>query len=197
MASKPPSGASRLRDTICFCTSTLKRSTLSVSGRTFRKPKEGTQLGNGLYLSTHKDRTFRSHSLHFKPFFFSSFKVASGLKTSSLFITPKAATQIGSDARCSCRASLRWRGNIVCPLLSLLPFHLPSLTQNSGYFKEPQMHSSFSNITFRQLHLQLMYDSCTCKNRQRGSRGFLTPAFYIWIKDDLLMLKTTNQNLTN
>lgn len=55
-------------------------------------------------------------------FFFSSFKVASGLKISSLFITPKAATQIGSDARCSCRASLRWRGNIVCSLLSLLPF---------------------------------------------------------------------------
>ena len=50
MASKPPSGASRLRDTICFCTSWLKRSTLSVSDRTWRKPKDGTQLGNSLYL---------------------------------------------------------------------------------------------------------------------------------------------------
>lgn len=69
MASKPPSGASRLRDTICFCTSTLKRSTLSVSGRTLRKPKVGTQLGNGLYLSTHEDRTFRSESALSAPFF--------------------------------------------------------------------------------------------------------------------------------
>lgn len=50
MASKPPSGASRLRDTICFCTSSLKRSTLSVSERMWRKPKVGTQLGKGLYL---------------------------------------------------------------------------------------------------------------------------------------------------
>lgn len=50
MASNPPSGASRLRDTICFCTSSLKRSTLSVSERMWRKPKVGTQLGKSLYL---------------------------------------------------------------------------------------------------------------------------------------------------
>lgn len=50
MASNPPSGASRLRDTICFCTSSLKRSTLSVSERMWRKPKDGTQLEKSLYL---------------------------------------------------------------------------------------------------------------------------------------------------
>lgn len=157
MASNPPSGASRLRDTICFCTSTLKRSTLSVSGRMWRKPKVGTQLGNGLYLSTQEDRTLRSQSLYSEPFFFPRLletnKVVSDLKVSSLFITPtsEAATQIGSDARCSCRASLCWRGNIVCPLLSPLPFHLPLLTQNCSHFEEPQMQSGFSNILFLQL----------------------------------------------
>lgn len=48
MASKPPSGASRFRDTLCFRTSSLKLSTLSVRGSRWRNPKEGTQFGNNL-----------------------------------------------------------------------------------------------------------------------------------------------------
>lgn len=47
-ASKPPSGASRFRDTLCFRTSSLKLSTLSVRGSRWRNPKEGTQFGNSL-----------------------------------------------------------------------------------------------------------------------------------------------------
>lgn len=47
-ASKPPSGASRFRDTLCFLTSSLKLSTLSVRGSRWRNPKEGTQFGNNL-----------------------------------------------------------------------------------------------------------------------------------------------------
>lgn len=50
IASKPPSGASRLRDTICFWTSWLKRSTSSVRDKMWRKPNVGTQFGNNLYL---------------------------------------------------------------------------------------------------------------------------------------------------
>jgi len=50
MASNPPSGASLLRETICFCTSSLKRSTLSVRDKRWRKPNVGTQFGNNLYL---------------------------------------------------------------------------------------------------------------------------------------------------
>ena len=47
-ASKPPSGASRFLDTLCFRTSSLKLSTLSVRGSKWRNPKEGTQFGNSL-----------------------------------------------------------------------------------------------------------------------------------------------------
>lgn len=55
IASNPPSGASLLRDTICFWTSWLKRSTSSVRDKMWRKPNVGTQFGNNLYLRVGTD----------------------------------------------------------------------------------------------------------------------------------------------
>lgn len=67
IASKPPSGASLFRDTFCFCTSSLKRSTLSVRDKRWRKPKEGTQLGNSLYLQEGQKRAVSWHQPHQEP----------------------------------------------------------------------------------------------------------------------------------
>lgn len=144
MASNPPSGASRFRDTICFCTSSLKRSTLSVSGRMWRKPKVGTQLGNSLYLDTgnrhgHKITKPLTDSAAREAVFL-SFRYSQcwvHIPVTSLFLTPRreAATQIGSDARCSCWASRRWRGTIVQLRLTLLPFSCPR--KKRGHFEEP------------------------------------------------------------